>query len=386
MNKKAIYKFVKKINSAKSYKDLIDITNECFIDITNAYASWIGLVNFDNNQLDLNKLKISNKLDENKFLNSEIKKIKQIMFDSYKNFEIEDINEFLDYASKKNKILKSIIYKNNTLGYIALISADSNFYKKNINTINILLEYISSKLEIISLYEERKKNIKERMEFLASVSHEFKTPLNSIIGFSDLLAEKNQDTENLKYLNNISQSSVYLMDLIKNVLDYARSEYSPMELKIEKFRPKKIISDIIWSFDEMRKEKNITFNYTLSDIIISADLIRFKQLVYNLISNALKFSKTNSSISIITYLNRKQEFIFEIKDNGDGISKKDMSKIFNFFTQVNRSQLKRQQGSGVGLALCRKILNAHGGKIFVKSKLHYGSTFWFTIPQNKSSQ
>ena len=175
------------------------------------------------------------------------------------------------------------------------------------------------------------------------------------------------------------------MDLIKNVLDYARSEYSPMELKIEKFRPKKIISDIIWSFDEMRKEKNITFNYTLSDIIISADLIRFKQLVYNLISNALKFSKTNSSISIITYLNRKQEFIFEIKDNGDGISKKDMSKIFNFFTQVNRSQLKRQQGSGVGLALCRKILNAHGGKIFVKSKFHYGSTFWFTIPQKKSS-
>lgn len=93
----------------------------------------------------------------------------------------------------------------------------------------------------------------------------------------------------------------------------------------------------------------------MSDVIIKADLIRFKQLVYNLISNAVKFSKENSTISIVTFVNNKKEFTFEIKDRGDGISKKDQAKIFNFFTQVNRSQLKRQQGSGVGLALCRKL-------------------------------
>ena len=97
-------------------------------------------------------------------------------------------------------------------------------------------------------------------------------------------------------------------------------------------------------------------------------MIRFKQLVYNLISNAVKFSKENSTISIVTFVNNKKEFTFEIKDRGDGISKKDQAKIFNFFTQVNRSQLKRQQGSGVGLALCRKIVRSHGGEIFVKSK------------------
>ena len=389
MNKKAIYKFLKKINTANTEKELIEISNHGFIEITGAYASWMGLINFTNNQLDLNRLKLSEKFEENKFLTSEIKKVKQIISDSYKNFEIEDINEFLEYASKKNKILKPLIYKNNTLGYIALISSDDNFYKKNITTVNLLLEYICSKLEILSLYTERKKGIKERMEFLASVSHEFKTPLNSIIGFSDLLAEKYKDTDSEKYLNNISQSSIYLMDLIKNVLDYARSEYSPMELKLEKLRTKQIINDIIWSFNEMRKEKNITFNYTLSDVVIKADVIRFKQLVHNLVSNAIKFSKPDSTISIVTYVKRKQEFIFEIKDTGDGISKRDMAKIFNFFTQVNRNQLKRQQGSGVGLAICRKILNAHGGKIFVKSRLHYGSTFWFTIPQytqKKSSQ
>ena len=131
----------------------------------------------------------------------------------------------------------------------------------------------------------------------------------------------------------------------------------------------------------MRKEKNLTFNYTLSDVTITADPLRFKQLVYNLISNAIKFSKENGVISIVSYINTNKEFIFEIKDSGDGISKKDLCKIFTFFTQVNRSQLKRQQGSGVGLAVCKKIAKAHGGDIFVKSRLHYGSTFWFVIPQ-----
>ena len=136
----------------------------------------------------------------------------------------------------------------------------------------------------------------------------------------------------------------------------------------------------------MRKEKNITFNYTLSDITINADPLRFKQLIYNLISNAIKFSKENSSISIVSYIDSNKDFIFEIKDTGDGICKKDLGKIFTFFTQVNRSQLKRQQGSGVGLAVCKKIVNAHNGEINVKSRLHYGSTFWFSIPQKNTSQ
>ena len=221
MNKKAIYKFLKKINTANTEKELIEISNHGFIEITGAYASWMGLINFTNNQLDLNRLKLSEKFEENKFLTSEIKKVKQIISDSYKNFEIEDINEFLEYASKKNKILKPLIYKNNTLGYIALISSDDNFYKKNITTVNLLLEYICSKLEILSLYTERKKGIKERMEFLASVSHEFKTPLNSIIGFSDLLAEKYPFTETEMEVVNTAITD--FADTIENPLDKFRT-------------------------------------------------------------------------------------------------------------------------------------------------------------------
>lgn len=116
------------------------------------------------------------------------------------------------------------------------------------------------------------------------------------------------------------------------------------------------------------------------EVTISADLRRFRQLVLNLISNAIKFNKMNGKITIISYKNELGEFVFEIKDTGDGISKKDYGKIFKFFSQVNTDQLKRQKGSGVGLFLCKTIVDAHKGTINFKSRLNFGSTFWFTLP------
>ena len=385
MNKKAIYNFVTKINAVKNLKDMADTINTEFIQLTGAYASWVSLINWNNNQVEVRKILTTERFKQDENLEKEVKNIKQTIYDFYKNFGLEEIYEHLSYMSNTNKILKPIIYRNNILGYVGLISADKNFNKNYITEVEILIEYISARLEIITLYDEKKRNARERTEFLASVSHEFKTPLNAIIGFCDLLSENIENEENLKYLHNISNNSVYLMSLIKNILEYARSDSQPLTIKRERIRTKQLITEILQNFDEMRKEKNITFNYTLSDIIVNADLIRFKQLIYNLISNAIKFSKENSSVSIVTYVNRKKEFVFEIRDKGDGISKKDITKIFNFFTQVNRSELKRQQGSGVGLALCRKILQAHGGEIYVKSKLHQGSTFWFTIPLKHKS-
>lgn len=102
---------------------------------------------------------------------------------------------------------------------------------------------------------------------MASISHEFKTPLNSIIGFSDILAIKYENKDNLKYIDNISKSSRFLMDLIQITLDFARNGAKPIELICQEFRSKEVISDIIWGFEEIRKEKNININYTLSDVI-----------------------------------------------------------------------------------------------------------------------
>ena len=189
MNKKAIYKILKKINTAKNNKELANITNQVFLDITGAQACWTVLINWDTNLIEVRKIKSLAGFSNNKQLSEDVKKIRQIAYDYYKNFEIEDLNEYLSLTSKNNIILKPLIYRNNSLGYVGMISDTENFNEQNIETVNIFLEYIASRLEILSLYEERRRNDQERIEFLASISHEFKTPLNSIMGFSDLLAE-----------------------------------------------------------------------------------------------------------------------------------------------------------------------------------------------------
>lgn len=384
-NKKSIHYFLKKLNTISNNRDLSkEITTE-LLRICNAKVCWICLIHFETGKVEYKRFQYAENAANDIELHNETEKIHTIATDFLtNNYDNEEIFEYFASISKDNKIIEPIIYRSNLLGYLGLISGSDNFNETYKDIVGIITENINSRLEIISLNEENEKTMKERVEFLASISHEFKTPLNSIIGFSEVLKEKCSDVSKLKYIDNISKSSKFLLSLIQDVLDLARSQANPMELKYEYFRPKEVIKDIIWGFDEVRKEKNIEFNYTLSDIIICADLRRFKQLIYNLISNAVKFNKINGKITIVTYLNEKQEFVFEIKDTGDGISKKDCSKIFNFFSQVNRSQLKRQQGSGVGLALCKTIARAHGGDLNFKSRLSYGSTFWFSLPQNQA--
>lgn len=386
-NKKSIYYFLKKLNTITGYKELARELTVNLLDICDAYVCWICLINFETGKVDVKRFQYAEDAINNIELHTETEKINTIATDFLtNNYDTEDIMEYFESISNSDKIIEPIIYRDNLLGYIGLIGKSMDFNEEYGDIAGIVAENVNSRLEIISLNEENEKAMRERVEFLASISHEFKTPLNSIIGFSAVLREKCKEKENVKYIDNISKSSKFLLSLIQDVLDLARSRANPMELKCEYFRPKEVIKDIIWGFDEVRKEKNIEFSYTLSDIIISADLRRFKQLIYNLISNAIKFNKINGKITIVTYLNEKQEFVFEIKDTGDGISKKDCAKIFNFFSQVNRNQLKRQQGSGVGLALCKTIARAHGGDLNFKSRLSYGSTFWFSIPQNQSAK
>lgn len=377
-NMRALYNFMEKINSANNFKELADIINNGFIKNSDAQACWTGIIDNTANHIEIRRLKTKDKC--NKDLLDEVKYIRQTIIDLYENFEVEDVDEFITTNSCDNKILNPIIFRNSIVGYFGMISDTENFHDLNIDVAKLISSCINSKFEILTLKEEQKNSSIEKTEFLASISHEFKTPLNSIMGFSDILSEKIKDPQDLRFLHNISQSSVYLMKLIQNIIDYSSSEYKPFDLKIEKLRPKVIIENVLENFEQLRKEKNIIFNYTLSDIIIEGDLLRIKQVIYNLISNAVKFSKENSIISIVTYINDKNEFIFEIQDKGDGISKKDIAKIFNFFSLVNKDQMNSQQGSGIGLALCKKILRAHGGDIFVKSKPHMGSTFWFSIP------
>ncbi len=319
--------------------------------------------------------------DKNFSDKARITNLNKLVVDYFGNgFEQDDILEFVVSICDSDLLVEPVIFGGNLQGVLGVIGNDGNFRQEKGDFVRLVLECVSQKLENFYLIDENERTHKERMEFLASISHEFKTPLNSIIGFSDIMQVKNDNPVLDKYIKNISNSSKFLLGLILDVLDLSRSQAKNMELQYETFSPKKVILETLDSLENQIKEKNIEVRYTLMDMRLNADLRRFKQLILNLVSNAVKFNKINGKITLVTYQNEKREFVFEIKDTGDGISKKDSGKIFKFFSQVNQDQLKRQQGSGVGLFLCKTIVDAHKGKIDFKSRLNYGSTFWFTIP------
>lgn len=293
--------------------------------------------------------------------------------------KIDKINDYFEAESQKTTIVLPIVYAKTFLGYLLLAKNDENFYDDNIHFMSIFPEHIALVLFNLFLYQESELRNKQKIEFLAGISHEFKTPLNSIIGFCDVVKNENTDPKQLKYLDNISHSSMHLLSLIKDVLDVSKSELGALELNYSYFNTKEEILQVVEAFEQMINEKKIDLSFTLCDIKICADVKRFKQLIFNLLSNAVKFNNIGGKIVIISYI-KNNKFFFEITDTGDGISKVDYAKIFGFFSQVNKSQLKRELGSGVGLAICKMITDAHNGEIDFKSQFKSGSNFWFSLP------
>lgn len=381
-HEKFLSKFLKKLNTIDTVKELCAETVQGVLKFTKAQAGWIYLPNQELNSVSVKKIYYTPDINKKTDVKKSVETIFTLGEDLFSNnYEMEDTLDYFKNLSKERTIIIPIIVRGFLLGYFALIGRRIEFNYNFGEMLQIITDFLSARLEIMLLRVDLENHDKQKIQFLASISHEYKTPLNSIIGFSDILKDRLDDTDEFKYIDNISKSAKFLLSLIQDILDMSRAEISKLELHKETFRTKEIIEDISYSFDEIVKSKNLHFSYTVVDVEIYADLRRFKQLIYNLISNAVKFNKLNGKITIVSYLDENNDFVFEIKDTGDGIRKKDYDTIFSFFSQVNRSVLKRQQGSGIGLALCKKIVEAHGGEIGFKSRLNSGSTFWFTIPQ-----
>lgn len=379
--------FLKELNSIRQKMKLCETISEGFLKLTNSNLCYFCLFNQDNKNVEFQKLVTSDN-KPNKDLTDLINAINANCYRFLRQpFNLNVIDDYFQSLSGNEYIAAPIIYNKAFLGYLMIVKNDSNFYNENINFISIFPEHIALILENISLYQESENQNKRKVEFLAGISHEFKTPLNSIIGFAEILkhrldSKKTMDdkhSEFVNYINNVLQSSKHLLSLIEDIIDVSKSQYRNLELKYSEFNPKEEVINIISALEEMMNEKNISISYTMVDIKLYSDLKRFRQLIYNLISNAIKFNKKHGDITILTYI-QDGNFYFEITDSGDGISKRNYGKIFDFFSQVNRSQLKRQLGSGIGLALCKKITDAHKGCIGFSSELKKGSTFWFCLP------
>jgi len=219
--------------------------------------------------------------------------------------------------------------------------------------------------------------------FLASMSHELRTPLNSIIGFSSLIlqgkvGEINEEQRNqLTYVNS---SANHLLSLINDILDISKIETGEIELELEEFRLGDVATEVVETLSPIAKLKGIRLLMDISeDTKLFSDKRRLKQVLLNLVSNAVKFTDWGS-VKIASRIPADDNLEISVIDTGIGIKKVDIGKLFAPFQQVDESLTKKHAGTGLGLYISRKIVTLLGGNISVKSEYSKGSEFTFTIP------
>ena len=225
---------------------------------------------------------------------------------------------------------------------------------------------------------------RHKSEFLANMSHELRTPLNAIIGFSDVLAERMFGAINPKqgeYLGDIRASGQHLLSLINDILDLSKVEAGKMDLQPSRFSLPDAMQAVVMMVRERAAERGVRLDTEVDPEIgvVEADERKVKQIVLNLLTNAVKFTSAGGQVRLRA--SRADDGItIAIADTGVGIAPADQARVFEEFAQARAGATGEQEGTGLGLTLCRKFVELHGGRIWVESGLGTGSTFTFTLP------
>ncbi len=311
--------------------------------------------------------------------------------------------EGFDYRSY---VRASIIVNNERWAALCLLSRSGNaFSSQDLEVLGILRRILSTEIErsewerqILAYAAEVEQANKAKSEFLANMSHELRTPLNAIIGFSELLetGAGGELTEKQKrYIANIFSSGKHLLALINGILDLSKVEAGVLDFSPERF----IIADALANVESLirgyasKKQLEITFNTDSSLSTMLADQTRFKQILYNILSNAVKFTPEGGTVALraaplgnpaavpqTSKLPAGDYLLVSVMDSGIGIAAEDHEKVWGEFRQVDSSYARRQEGSGLGMALTRKLVDMQGGAIWLESEQDKGTTFHFVLP------
>jgi PAS domain S-box-containing protein len=224
--------------------------------------------------------------------------------------------------------------------------------------------------------------------FLANMSHELRTPLNAIIGFSEFLIDEKAGALNDKqkeYLTDVLSSGRHLLQLINDVLDLSKVEAGRMEVRAEPFSVRQAIEEVCTGTASMATSKKIAVERRIAEALdqVTLDRQKFIQVLYNLLSNALKFSDEGASVRV-SARQRDGSLELSVRDTGIGIRPEDREKLFVEFQQLDAGSTRRFEGTGLGLALTKKLVEVQGGSIGVESERGQGSTFTVLLPLSRS--
>ena len=299
----------------------------------------------------------------------------------------EKLNEFenLTITLQRDDLIGSDEFKR-----IYCFIKDMQIMRNKINEKDLMLNAALKKVEELTFNYSEIEKLKN--EFLENTSHEIRTPLNSVLGYLELLRNGlySSQEEMMEFINEGVQSANRLLKLLNDIIDVTHAESGRLEIHLENIDIKKIVRNVYDITKIHSQQKGIAYELNMpdEDIFVRADAERLKQIFVNLISNALKFTYTKGTIKVnIVSLPERGYVLCEVVDNGIGISKENMTIIFDKFTQVEASATRNYQGAGLGLSITKSLIENMGGLILVQSKgKGKGSQFSFTIPLASSQK